>query len=196
MADIIRHFSGYINNLGNAPRTVQNAQELKIARRHSELVQRLGELRAETMKFSYIDPKTQAVKISQGPGYDALQAQITAEDAHLQKIAALAGRIDEVLEGFGAESIAELQALQAQAADIIRSMPYDAWRKLEEARGQGRTGAANRMSWLPSDIAALPEFKEAEASLRAQLEAAKADKEKLDAAIARAGELAAEATAI
>jgi len=148
------------------------------------------------MKFSYTDPKTQAVKIANDPGYEALQAQITAEEAQLQKITMQAGRINEVLEGFGAESIADLQDQQARAADIIRSVPFEAWRKLDEARGNGRSGEAYRMNWMPSDIAALPEFKEAEASLRAQLEAAKADKEKLDAAISRAGELAAEATAI
>ena len=67
------------------------------------------------------------------------------------------------------------------------------WQELLFIRGQGKRGKDDRTRWLPSDLVAVPEFKDLEAQARKQIDAATkalpsviADLKKIEAIIGEA----------
>lgn len=192
MANIIATFSDYIkNDFGR--REIAQSQELKVAKRYQAITAKLRELRKETLEHSFVD-KDGAVKINNTEAFESLQNEIAAHEGRLRKITDLSGRVNEILDSHKGESVHDIQVKRDRASDIIKTAPFEAWAALREARGEGLPGDKNRVSMFPSDlIEASPAFKKAEDALRAQRDAAMAEKARLDTDIKRLDDLLGEA---
>lgn len=196
MIDIIGEFSQYINaKEGSVRREIANTPEVRIAKRYQELESTLGQLRSQTVKFSYIDSKG-SMKIREDSGFAELQGQIQDKESRLQRIQEIAHEIGSILDGYEAAGIYALQEIRAKHVNTIQSAPHEAWHLFTLARGEGHSGPEYRVSWLPSELAQEPGYKAEEdrlkaamASARAALEPINADLQKLSALVAEANSL-------
>ncbi|OPX77223.1 MAG: hypothetical protein A4E44_00154 [Methanosaeta sp. PtaB.Bin018] len=194
--DIIKEFSPYINARdGTVRREIANSPEVRIAQKHHELESTLGQLRSQTVKFSYIDAKG-AMKIREDPAFAELQSQIQAEEARLQRLGEIANEIGAILDGYEAAGIYALQEIRAKHVNTIQSAPHEAWHLFKLARGEGHSGPEHRVSWLPSDLAQEPGYKAQEDRLRAGMEAAKAALEPIKADLQKLSSLVTEANSL
>lgn len=92
----------------------------------------------------------------------------------------IANEIGGILEQHKAQSIHDIQEVRANYQNTIQSNPNRAWDLFKLCRGECKVIPSEiRTSWLPSDIAALPEYAEQESKWRAEIEAAKAALEDL-----------------
>ena len=194
--DIIQAFAPYINARdGSVRREIANTPEVRIARKYHELERNLGQLRSQTVKFSYIDSKG-SMKVREDPAFTELQSQIQAEEARLMRIREIADEIGAVLDGYGAAGIYELQEIKSGHANTILSAPMEAWHLFVLARGEGAGGPRNRMSLLPSDLAQEPGYKAEEDRLRAGIAAAKIALEQINPVLQKLSAMVAEANGL
>jgi len=196
MVDIIREFSQYINaREGSVRREIANTPEVRIAKKYHELESTLGQLRSQTVKFSYIDTKG-AMKIREDPAFAELQSQIQDKEARLQRIQVIAHEIGSILDDNKAAGVYALQDIKAEHVNIIQSGPIEAWHLFRLARGEGHPGQGNRTAWLPSDLAQEPGYKAEEDRLRAAITAAKAALEQINHVLQKIDGLVAEANGL
>lgn len=194
--DIIQTFAQYINARdGSVRREIANSREVRIARKYHELEHNLGQLRSQIVKFSYIDTKD-SMKIREDPAFAELQSQIQAEEARLQRIREIADEIGNILDGFGAAGLYELNDIRAKHVNTLQSAPNEAWHLFTLARGEGHSGPEHRVSWLPSDLAQEPGYKAEEDRLRAGITAAKAALEQINPVLQKINSLVAEANGL
>ena len=196
MIDIIGEFSQYINaKEGSVRREIANTPEVRIAKRYQELESTLGQLRSQTVKFSYIDSKG-SMKIREDSGFAELQGQIQDKESRLQRIQEIAHEIGSILDGYEAAGIYALQEIRAKHVNTIQSGPIEAWHLFRLARGEGHPGQGNRTAWLPSDLAQEPGYKAEEDRLRAAITAAKAALEQINHVLQKIDGLVAEANGL
>lgn len=176
MVDIIHEFGGYAREQ-NIPRRIANDHyyEIMIARKYQELDENIGKLRAESMKYTFVDPGTGSIKTSDDPRLAEILQEIRADEAALQEIKVLANEIGAILAGHGVGSVKDLNVLKGKHVNIISSGPWEAWDHLVQTRGLGKSRPEEiRISSLPSDICQVPEYREVEDRIREKIEAAKA----------------------
>jgi hypothetical protein len=108
------------------------------------------------------------------PGKDAIMAQVDSLEARLARLQESKEEISKILKSHGVETIKDLHELNADHENTLRVTGNKIWQQLVFARGDGKYGADCRVTWLPSDLVALPEFKKMESQARKQLDVAKA----------------------
>jgi len=190
---IIDRYSGYIGAHG-LPREIEHAPELKIAKRYAALNDELAKLRLNTIASTYVDGKGN-LKVNQTPSLTALQARIAEKEQALEKLVQLASQIDETLQANGVESIRDLGSQREAHANTIQSGPVRAWDefRLTRERPPGNGGYPHL---LPSDLARVESYAAFEAGIRADMDAAKAALEPIEANLKRLNALVAEATGL
>lgn len=182
MVDIISKYTDYFNATYPLPPMIKNSSEMQITGKYNELDKHLGNLRGETMKYTFIDPKSGGVKTKDDPRLTDLQQQIQSEDARLQKLRALVGRIGTTLEQQGVESIHDLRERRGKHTNTLVTAPWRAWDKLRLCR-ELPPGRGGYPDLLPSDLVQLEEFKAVEDAERAHIDEAKAALAIIDAAL-------------
>lgn len=191
MIDILSKFSGYVGSKG-LPREIENARELRLARKYHELDEHIGKLRGETMKYTFIDPKTGGVKTNDDHRLADLQSQIQAEETRLQRLRVIANEIGTILDEHHVGSVHELHGQREEHESTIQSGPVRAWKQFRIAHELPITSGGHP-DLLPSALATVESYKAFEDAEKAKMAAAKTALEPIDEAITRVSSLVAEA---
>jgi hypothetical protein len=107
------------------------------------------------------------------PGRDVVMAQVDSLEARLARLQESRKEITKILASHGVKTIKNLHERNADLENTLRTTGSKVWQQLIFARGEGKYGADCRVTWLPSDLIALPEFKKMEAQARKQIDEAK-----------------------
>jgi len=107
------------------------------------------------------------------PGRDAVMGQVDALEARLARLQESRKEITKILKSHGVETIKNLHDLNAEHENTLRSTGNKIWQQLCFIRGDGKYGPDCRVTWLPADLIALPEFKKLEDQALKQIEEAK-----------------------
>ena len=147
--------------------------ESLITTRKRELETRIADLRGSTMRFTHMG-REGALKVTDKEALDKVNSQVTEVESQIATIDSVLAEMEQLYKSHGIGSFQQLNTLGKNCHDIVSSAAPRAWECFKLVRGQGQSvPSKDRTGWLPSDIAAEPEYKEQEDQIRAEMTAAK-----------------------
>jgi hypothetical protein len=140
-----------------------NAQKRK-------LEEKIADLRGSTMRYAHLG--SDGLEITDADAVAAINSQVDDLEAKISTIDDALSEIAGIYESVGVQSFQELNEKGAQAQNDLENGAIQCWDAFVLYRGEGSYDSRNRTRVLPSDLAAMPEFKTQEDASRAKIEAA------------------------